>query len=240
MPTLTQINNLMVGCIALQFHTSYELEVHKMHRVTNMNKKMTPPFTLSDVEIISRECLYKGYFSADKLQLRHKLYEGGWSKPLSRELFLRGHAVGILLYDIARDAVCMVEQFRVGAIESEQSPWLLELVAGVIDTDETPQAVAIREAWEEAHCTITEVIPMLKYWPSVGACTETMELFCGLFDSVGVGGVHGLAEEGEDIRVVVISREEAYKYVKEGIINNAASIIALQWLELNKDELRKR
>jgi ADP-ribose pyrophosphatase len=203
-----------------------------------MNKH-PPPFTITDVEIISREPLYRGYFSADKLQLRHKLYEGGWSKPLSRELFLRGHAVGILLYDVKRDAICMVEQFRVGAIESTQSPWLLELVAGIIDVDETPQAVAIREAWEEAHCKVERIIPMMKYWPSVGACNETMELFCGLIDSEGLGGVYGLPEEGEDIRVVVLSREEAYKWVKEGTINNAASIMAIQWLELNKDELCK-
>jgi ADP-ribose pyrophosphatase len=201
--------------------------------------KLKIEFSIKDVEILNRESLYKGYFSAEKLHLRHKLFEGGWSKPLTRELFLRGHAVGILLYDIKKDSICMVEQFRVGAIESEQSPWLLELVAGIIDEGETPQQVAVREAWEEAHCSVTHVIPMIKYWPSVGACTETMELFCGLFNSEGVGGVYGLPEEGEDIRVVVLSREEAYKYVEDGTINNAASIIALQWLELNKDELRK-
>lgn len=202
-----------------------------------MPNNAKPPFTIHDVEIITREPLYRGFFSADKLQLRHKLYAGGWSKPLARELFLRGHAVGILLYDVKRDCVCMVEQFRVGAIESEQSPWLLELVAGIIDENETPQAVAVREAWEEAQCTTTKIIPIMKYWPSVGACTETMELFCGLFDSDGVGGIHGLPEEGEDIRVVVLSREEAYKCVTDGTINNAASIIALQWLELHKDTL---
>jgi ADP-ribose pyrophosphatase len=111
-------------------------------------------------------------------------------------------------------------------------------VAGVIDTDETAEAVAIREAREEANCTVVNLTHIGKYFPSPGACTETMELFCGLIDSEHIGGVHGLPEEGEDIRVVVLSREEAYNYAKEGRINNAASIIALQWLELNKDELR--
>jgi len=203
-----------------------------------MSVSKKPPFTINDVEIIKREPLYKGYFSADELKLRHKLYEGGWSKTLSRELFLRGHAVGILLYDIKRDCVCLVEQFRVGAMETER-PWLLELVAGVIDTDETAQQVAVREAWEEAKCKVENIFYISKYYPSPGACNETMELFCGFINSEGLGGVHGLAEEGEDIRVVVISREEAYKYVQDGTINNAASIIALQWLELTKDELRK-
>lgn len=196
------------------------------------------PFTIDDVEILDRKTLYSGYFSADKLQLRHRLYEGGWSKPLSRELFLRGHAVGILLYDVHRDCVCLVEQFRVGALDTH-NPWLLELVAGVIDTDETAEQVAIREAWEEAKCHVTNTSYIGKYYPSPGACNETMELFCGLIDSAGLSGVHGLVEEGEDIRVVVLSREEAYKYVTDGTINNAASIIALQWLELNKDDIRK-
>lgn len=203
-----------------------------------MSSTIKSPFNIADVEILNREPLYRGYFSADKLQLRHKLYEGGWSKPLSRELFLRGHAAGILLYDVKRDAVCLVEQFRVGALETER-PWLLELVAGVIDTHETAEEVAIRESWEEARCEVGNTAYIGKYYPSPGACTETMELFCGLIDSEGLGGVHGLPEEGEDIRVVVMSREEAYKYVKDGRINNAASIIAIQWLELNKDELRK-
>lgn len=202
-----------------------------------MSDNTKPIFSMNDVEVIDRKPLYRGYFKADKLEIRHRLYHGGWSQTLSRELFLRGHAVGILLYDVARDVVCMVEQFRVGAIESDQSPWLLELVAGMIDHDETPQSVAIREAWEEAHCEIKHIFPITKYWPSVGACNETMELFCGLIDSEGVGGIYGLPAEGEDIRVVVLSRQEAYNCILDGTINNAASIIALQWLQLNKDQL---
>lgn len=47
------------------------------------------------------------------------------------------------------------------------------------------------------------------------------------------------AEEHEDIRVHVVSREQAYRWVEEGAIDNAASVIALQWLALHHESLRK-
>ena len=127
----------------------------------------------------------------------------------------------------------LVEQFRFGAMESKQSPWLLELIAGMIDEGQDAQEVAKREAFEEAGLVIEECQFMLSYFVSPGGTTETLDLFIANVDSTNVSGVFGLDDEGEDIRVHVVPRTQAYEWVKSGKIDNAATIIGLQWLELN-------
>jgi len=188
----------------------------------------------SDVEVIDCEPLYQGFFKCNKYTLKHKLFSGEWSAPIQREFFERGKAAGLLAYDVAKDKVILVEQFRFGAMQSEGSPWLFELIAGIIEEGEDAQEVVKREAFEEAGLVIEKCQFMMSYLVSPGGTTETLDLFIANVDSTDVEGVFGLAEESEDIRVHVVSRAEAYEWVKTGKINNAATIIGLQWLELNR------
>lgn len=189
-------------------------------------------------EVIERENCFRGFYRLDRLHLRHRLFSGEMGKTISRELFVRHDAVCVLPYDPQRDEVVLIEQFRVGAMDKSSNPWLLELVAGLIDKDEEPEEVARREAIEEANLPISSLWPITQYFPSPGGTDELVHLFVGRCSSVGAGGVHGLAEEGEDIRVHVWSLQDALAAVRDGRINNAASIIALQWLALNRDEVR--
>lgn len=190
------------------------------------------------VQIIEREACFRGFYSLDRLRLRHVQFSGEMGPVLSRELFIRHDAVCVLPYDPQRDEVVLIEQFRVGAMGKSASPWLLELVAGLIDTDEQPEEVALREAMEEANLALTSLWPISEYFPSPGGSNERVYLYLGRCNSLGAGGVHGLADEGEDIRVHVLPLEDALDAVKDGRINNAASIIALQWLALNRAEVR--
>ena len=103
------------------------------------------PFTADDVEILERSTPFQGYFRIDRYHLRHRTHDGGWTAPMSREIFERGHAVGILLYDPRQDRVGLIEQFRPGALAAGWHPWLIEVVAGIIDDGETPEAVAVRD-----------------------------------------------------------------------------------------------
>lgn len=196
-------------------------------------------FNHNDVQILEREQCFKGFYRIDRFQVRHRLFAGGWSQALTRELFIRPHATCVLLFDPVADKLVMVEQFRIGAILETGSPWLLELVAGLNGEGESPEDVARREAVEEAGCRIKALIHICSYLPSPGGSSEKVDLFCGLVDSKGVGGIHGLAEEGEDIRVHLLDPEEAYAMIADGRINNAASIIALQWLRLNEASVRQ-
>jgi len=197
---------------------------------------MKAQYTPKDVEIISKERLFRGFFQMVKYTFKHRLFAGGWSEPIERELFERGHAAALLPYDPVKDQVVLVEQIRVGALEHE-NPWQLEIVAGIMDADESVEQLVKREAMEEAGVEVGNIVPVTSYYPSAGGCSERLDVFVGQVDSSAAGGVHGLEYENEDIRVHVFSRKEAYQMVKNGKIENGASIIALQWLELNREEL---
>ncbi len=194
-------------------------------------------FTQKDLEILSKETLFQGFFRMVKYRFKHKLFQGGWSEVIERELFERGHAAALLPYDPIRDQVVIIEQIRVGTLEQKQ-PWQLEIVAGIIDRDESAIEVVRREAVEEAGVEIGRIETVTSYYPSAGGCSEKLDVYVGEVDSAKANGVHGLDYEGEDIKVHVMSREQAYELVKDGTIENGASIIALQWLELNYQSLR--
>lgn len=192
-----------------------------------------------DLQILSQETVYKGHFELQKITFRHKLFSGQMSGNVVRELLLKGEAAALIAYDQTLDNVVLIEQVRIGAYDGKQkkSPWLLELVAGMVDKgNEEPAEVAIREAKEEAGLVVNEVQHALSVWDSPGGQLERLHLYLGLVDSSSVksGDIHGLlAEENEDIRVHVVSREQAYQWVEDGTIDNVIAVIGLQWLQLN-------
>lgn len=199
-----------------------------------------PSFRHQDLEIIDKSTVFQGFFRIERYQLRHKLFAGGWSGVIQREVFERGHAVVLLPYNPLTDELVLIEQFRVGAAATSASPWLLEVIAGMIDSGETAEQVAKREALEEAGLTIDELWPMLSYLSSPGGSTERIQLFLGRLTEPVQQGLFGLAEEHEDIKVHVVARQQAMQLLEAGKIDNAASVIALQWLALNLDKVQQR
>lgn len=193
-----------------------------------------------DVEIIDKQTVFQGYFRIDRYMLRHRTFAGGWSPPIMREVFERGHAVVVLLYDPDRDRVAMIEQFRPGAYAAGLTPWLIECVAGIIEEGETLEQVARRETREEAGVDPLDLIKIGLYTTTAGASSETAALFCARIDSSQVSGIHGLPDEGEDIRVMTLSTDEALAMTRDGRINNAMAVLAVQWLALERDALRER
>ncbi len=194
-----------------------------------------------DVEIIERETAWRGYFRIDRLRLRHRLFAGGWGEPMVREVFERGHAAALLPYDPVRDEVLLIEQFRIGALTAGAgNPWLIEVVAGIVEEGETAEDVVRREMIEEAGCEITDIVKLMDVYMTPGGSSERIALFCGRVDTAGVGGIHGLADEGEDIRAFAEPADAALARLARGEIVNAMTVIALQWLALNRDDLRAR
>lgn len=196
-------------------------------------------FTKDDVVIEKREVLFKGFYRVDKLHLRHRQFAGGMGPLLTREMFVRPHAVAVLVYDADADEVLLIEQFRVGALETAH-PWQFEIVAGLVEPGEAPEDVARREAREEAGVELGALEKVMDFLPSPGGSDEVLTLYVGRADLGSAGGIHGLAEEGEDIRVNVMSVNQALAALQRGRINNAPCIIALQWLALNKPRLQAR
>jgi ADP-ribose pyrophosphatase len=202
----------------------------------------------ADVEVLEQRPAYAGYFRVDRYQLRHRLYAGGWGPPFEREVFERGHAVSVVLYDPTRDLLVLIEQFRVGAfiagrepgLNGAFSPWLIEIVAGIIDEGETAEEVARREAIEEAGCEISHIERIGIILTSPGVSSETVEFYLGLTHAPETGGIYGLDDEHEDIRVIVVSPEEVYAWIDEGRIVNGPALVGLQWFRVHHQQLRDR
>jgi len=197
-----------------------------------------PAFHQDDLQIIDQRTVFQGFFRINQYQIKHKLFSGGWSENFSREMFERGHAVVVLPYCVKTDRLVLVEQFRLGAAATSTSPWLLEAVAGMIGEGEAFEEVARREAEEEAGLTLGRLWPMLSYLSSPGGTTERIHLYLGELTGDVATGVFGLPEEHEDIKVHLFSRKDAMALLQSGKIDNAATVIALQWLELHHTQVK--
>lgn len=199
-----------------------------------MRDELRPPLGGDDWELIERDTPFSGFFRLDRLTLRHRLYRGGWSNVMTRELFVRHQAVAVLPWDPVRREVLLVEQFRVGAVEGRDTPWCLELIAGICDRPGEPlEEVARREALEEADLELGAITPLYDYLASPGGSNERLQLFVAEADLAGAGGIHGNDSENEDIRVVRAGLDELPRLMAAGLVDNAPALIALQWLMLN-------
>lgn len=203
------------------------------------------PYAL--VEVASRETVFQNYFRIDRWRLRHRKFDGGWSEVMTREVFERGQAVAVVLYDPSRDALVLIEQFRVGPFAAHatgqvcepQGPWMLEIVAGIVDPGETAEQVARREAEEEAGCQVADIEFLFRIFASPGGTTETISVFFARVAAPETGAVHGLDHEHEDIRVLVLRPEEVYALIDEGRITNGPCLAALLWFRVNEARLRR-
>ncbi len=188
-------------------------------------------------KIKQKDIAFDGYFQIEKYTFEHELYAGGMTEPFTREVFERGSAAAVLPYDPKTDQVVLIEQFRAGAVKTMQQPWMKEVVAGIIEIGEKPEEVAKRESVEEAGCHIKSLELISRYFVSPGGTTEECYLYCGDVDASNIGGLHGLAEENEDIKVEVVSAQQAFDWVKDGTINSAAGVMSLLWLENHRKRL---
>ena len=190
------------------------------------------------IQLLVSSVCHDGFLRLRSHRLRHELYRGGLSGELVRERVERLRAVAVILYDPLLDRVVLVEQFRVGAMEAGPGAWLLEIVGGVWDAGTAAEEVARKEAREEAGCEILDLLPIANIWASPGTSEERDMLYCGRVDASRAGGVHGLDHEGEDIRVVPMEFTDAVQAMHAGSICAATAVIALQWLQLNRERVR--
>jgi len=193
-----------------------------------------------ELKIQSITTTYKGFFETKILHFKHTLYKGGWTKNMDRELFQRGQAVVVLLYDSEAECVVLVEQCRVGAVFNSQgvheaeNAWLLEPVAGMIDEGESAIEAGIREAQEETGIDINELEYVCEFYPSPGACNEILHLYAADISIDLVDDYAGLSDEHEDIKVIKLSFEQAKKKLLNAEFKVATTYIALQWLFFQK------
>lgn len=190
-----------------------------------------PSYTSKDVEVTSRESLFRGFIQVEKISLRHRLFnQTEYTHVLQRELVHRPEAAGVLLYNDQRQQFALIEQFRVGAINDPDSPWQLEVIAGVLDGDETPESCIRRETLEESGCTVNHLHHLFSFYPSAGACSELFHLYAAETNLPSKGGVFGMPDEGENILLHLFDYSEISTLLSQGRLRNAPVIMALQWL----------
>jgi ADP-ribose pyrophosphatase len=196
-------------------------------------------YTSKDTKVLNEEAVYKGFFEMKKIQVQYKLFDGGWSKVVSREMFERGHAVAVLPYDPITEEFVLIEQFRLGAMATSNKPWMIEVIAGIIEPGEDLDDVCHRESSEEAGISLTHLQKVITYLSSPGGTTERLHIYMAKTDASLAQGVHGLDNESEDIKVHRVKESVAREMLEQGKVDNAAAIIALQWFFLNKPKLLK-
>lgn len=190
-------------------------------------------------ELISSRRTHDGFLKLDAHVLRHESFKGGWCPEITRERLEGLNAVSVLLYDPSLDRIVLIEQFRIGAMGAVEEPWLLETIGGYRAPDESPEDVARRETMEEANLEIEALQHICDFFVSPGVSSERIGVYCGKVDSSSAGGVHGLAHEGEEVRVVVMGVEQAKNELYKRL-NSTSIIIAMQWFLQNHEQLRSR
>jgi ADP-ribose pyrophosphatase len=211
-----------------------------MAKASNVN---TTSFTAAqfdgaDVKLVSSKTAFRGFFELTVHRFRHRLFKGGWSGEIEREVFTKTEASAAILYDPKNDLIALIEQFRAGAVDSEYGPWCLEVVAGMLEPGENPDELILREIQEEAALVPDKLHKITAYYSTPGACNEKIHLYCAECDLSDSGGIHGLESENEDILLSVFDAEGVLDAMLNSRMNNAATLLALQWLAMNRSRLR--
>jgi nudix-type nucleoside diphosphatase (YffH/AdpP family) len=178
---------------------------------------------------------YEGFYTVEKCALKYERFNGKMSDLVIRENCSRGDSTGALVYDLNEKKIVLIRQFRypVYSVEPDEA-WLLELPAGSVSADEYPKDAIMRELAEEIHLDVKKEDVRLigKYFSSPGGTSERVYLYaveCDLGDYDKKTG--GVAEEQEDIEILVMPFRQVYEALSSEKIMDGKSIMALQWLE---------
>jgi ADP-ribose pyrophosphatase len=197
-----------------------------------MNIIRQATYNSDQVKIQSREYLFRGFIQVEKVNLCHRLFNQREFTPvMQRELIHRPEAAGVLIYNDVQRKFALIEQFRVGAMDDADSPWQLEVIAGVLDGNESAESCIRRESLEESSCEIDQLQHLFSFYPSAGACSELFHLYSAEAHLPEQGGVFGMPDEGENIQLHIINYREIATLMGNGRLKNAPVIMALQWLQ---------
>lgn len=175
---------------------------------------------------------YDGFIKIEKTDLTFEKFSGEMSDVVTYYRYHRGDAVAVMIYDGSRDRVLLIRQFRYAVHARTGDGWLVECVAGIRERGETLEAVARREVLEETGLKLASLDWMAEYFFSPGGCSDKVHLFLGApEDPEQTLGVHGLAQEGEDIQAWWVPLSQALEMADSGQIQDAKTLIGLNLLE---------
>jgi ADP-ribose pyrophosphatase len=186
-----------------------------------------------------RSVLHAGFLTLSRYVFRVEKHDGGY-RDLTWEVMERGHAVAVLGFDPALDRVVLISEFRPGVLLAGDYPFTDNLVAGGMEENESAEAAAVREMREETGLQLRE--PRIVHpgaYVSSGGTSERITLVFGFVDTTNAGGVHGNAEESEDILTVVLRAQEFIARVRAAQITDLKTMVAGYWFAENHQSLRR-
>jgi ADP-ribose pyrophosphatase len=185
-----------------------------------------------------REVLHEGFLTLSRYVFRVEKHDGEY-RDLSWEVMERGHAVAVLGFDARLDRVVLISEFRPGVLLAGDYPFTDNLVAGGIEGNEAAENAAVREMLEETGLQLRE--PRIIHpgaYVSSGGTSEKITLVFGFVDTTNAGGVHGNAQESEDILTMVLPAQEFIARVQAGQITDLKTLVAGYWFASNYAALK--
>ena len=186
----------------------------------------------SKFKVLDKRNLYNGFFKMNEVTIKYKKFNGNWTNEIKRELFGGAQVSAVLPYDPVKKEIILLQQFRPGTIGKNFNNYLYEIVAGFIDSGESPKQAAKRECLEEIGCKIKKLIPIQGYFPAPGSSESFYHIFLGEVEAFKGKKIMGLESENEDILVQCFNIKEVRKKMEKGEILNGLTLIALQWFFL--------
>ena len=186
----------------------------------------------SNIKITDKETLSDDKYNLHRYTLNYRTREGEIQVQI-RDVFDQGNGAAILLYNVDQRTVILTRQFRLPAyVNGSEDGMLIEACAGMLDGD-LPEVCIKREALEETGIRVEKVTKVFEAYMSPGALTELLYFYIAEYkdeDKVGKGG--GLDHEQENIEVVEMSFVSAFKMISDGLIQDAKTIMLLQYLKI--------
>lgn len=186
-----------------------------------------------NIKIKQTDLLSDNWYILNKVTFDFLRKDGKWVTQ-KREVYDRGNGAGILLYNLEQKTIILTSQFRLPAyLNGSETGMMIEVCAGMLDEDHPEQCI-IRETEEETGYRIKSVQKIMETYTSPGAITEILHLFIGEYDAsmkVHAGG--GLENEQEEIEVIEMRFEDAYKMIATGEIKDAKTTILLLYAQIN-------
>jgi nudix-type nucleoside diphosphatase (YffH/AdpP family) len=173
---------------------------------------------MKKVVMESNKRIFDDFFQIEEARLRYERFDGNLSQVVRRLNFERGDSAAAIVFDPKKQLITLVNQFKYPTY-SKGPGWITEVVAGMLDNNESPETAIRREIIEETGYGVSQIEHISTFYVSPGGSSERIFLYYAEIDrdnKVALGG--GVPGEQEDIITVELTVSDALSQIKSGEI----------------------
>ena len=189
---------------------------------------------MRQVIVHEKRRIFDDFFKIDEARLSYEAPNGAMVGPVRRLSFERGDSVAAVVLHRDRRALILGKQFRYPT--NEKGPgWMTEILAGMIDSGESPVQCVRREVREESGYEVEQLEQIATFYLSPGGSSERIILFYAEVSDAGrVGSGGGEIAEGESIEIVEVPIDAIKADALAGRIDDAKTLAGVLWLMANE------